>query len=152
MKILGNVPNVNFRSESLNIGENVIAVGFPLKGVLGGITVTAGEVSAESGIEGDSRYVQISAPVQSGNSGGPLLDKTGQMVGLVTATLNPAAMAQLTGNLPQNVNFAIRNHVITQFLSLHDVSYSTTDQEADISTEVIADQASKYTHSLSCTR
>ncbi len=147
-----NVPNVNFRSESLNIGENVIAVGFPLKGVLGGITVTAGEVSAESGIEGDSRYVQISAPVQSGNSGGPLLDKTGQMVGLVTATLNPAAMAQLTGNLPQNVNFAIRNHVITQFLSLHDVSYSTTDQEADISTEVIADQASKYTHSLSCTR
>jgi len=142
---------VEWRTKPLSIGANVVAVGFPLQNILSGITVTQGQVSAAAGIEGDSRYVQITNPIQPGNSGGPLLDMTGRLVGIVTSTLNPLAVVQATGNIPQNVNFAIRTHVATQFLNLHKVSYNAVSEEIqEYPTEVIADQAKAFTVQISC--
>ena len=62
-------------------------------------------MSALAGLSDDSRYLQISAPVQPGNSGGPLLDASGHLIGIVTAKLNAALIARFTGDIPQNVNF-----------------------------------------------
>lgn len=66
------------------LGETVTAVGYPLHSLLSsGLQATSGEVSALSGVGNDSRYLQISAPVNPGNSGGPLLDSSGNVVGVV---------------------------------------------------------------------
>ena len=77
--------------------------------------LSVGNVSALAGLGDDSRYLQISAPVQPGNSGGPLLDASGHLVGIVTAKLD-ARVARFTGDVPQNVNFALKAEVARTFL------------------------------------
>ena len=64
----------------------------------------------------DVRLFQISAAVQPGNSGGPLLDGEGQVVGLVVAKLDEIATARATGSLPQNVNYAMKSSFLLGFL------------------------------------
>src|SRR5262249_3157053 len=79
-------------------GDAIVALGYPLVGLLATTAnLTVGNVSALAGLGDDSRYLQISAPVQSGNSGGPLLDGSGHLVGIVTAKLNAALVARFTG-------------------------------------------------------
>ena len=83
-------------------------VGYPLRGALAsGANVTVGNVSALAGPGDDRRLIQITAPVQPGNSGGPVLDSAGNAVGVAVAKLDAAAMARATGDIPQNVNFAV---------------------------------------------
>jgi S1-C subfamily serine protease len=66
------------------VGEAVLAIGFPLKGLLSSDPiVTTGMISALAGISNDRRKIQIRAPVQPGNSGGPLLGENGSVVGVV---------------------------------------------------------------------
>ena len=69
--------------------------------------VTRGEISSLNGIGDDPRSWQISVPVQPGNSGGPLLDENGNLVGVVVSKLGLKA-ATITGDLPQNVNYAVK--------------------------------------------
>ena len=99
-------------------GERVVTYGFPLSGLLSsGPTLTTGEVSALAGLRDDPRNFQISAPVQPGNSGGPLLDAQGHVIGIVVSKLNAARVADLTGgDIPQNVNFAIKGTEAIAFL------------------------------------
>ncbi len=73
------------RDRSVRSGDSIVAIGFPFHGLLtSDFTVTTGIVSSLSGLRNDSRFLQISAPVQPGNSGGPLFDTSGQIVGVVT--------------------------------------------------------------------
>ncbi|MFV3492931.1 trypsin-like peptidase domain-containing protein, partial [Mycobacterium tuberculosis] len=73
---------------SIRLGEGIAAFGFPHSDLLATTgNFTLGNVTALAGLRDDSRYLQISAPVQSGNSGGPLLDGSGNVVGVVTAKL-----------------------------------------------------------------
>ncbi|MBF0480419.1 MAG: trypsin-like peptidase domain-containing protein [Desulfovibrionaceae bacterium] len=98
-------------------GEPVVAIGFPLRGLLSlDPTVTTGAISALSGIKNDKRFLQFTAPVQPGNSGGPLLDQSGNVIGVVTLKLNALAVADVTGDIPQNVNFALTLEQIRPFL------------------------------------
>jgi serine protease Do len=70
------------------------------------------------GIGEDGRYLQISTPVQPGNSGGPLLDQSGNVVGVVSAKLNALKMMLATnGDIPENVSFAIRASIVTKSLT-----------------------------------
>ena len=113
-------PALVFRSgPELRLGEGVVTYGFPLSGLLSsGPTLTTGGVSALSGLRDSPLDLTISAPVQPGNSGGPLLDLRGHVVGVVVAKLNALAIARLTGgDIPQNVNFAIRGEVVQAFLA-----------------------------------
>src|SRR5439155_2122625 len=89
-------------------GDTVVALGYPLSGLLASTAnLSVGNVSALAGLGDDSRYLQISAPVQPGNSGGPLLDASGHLVGIVTAKLDAAIVARFTGDIYQNVIFAL---------------------------------------------
>ena len=56
----------------------------------------------------DVRFYQVDVPIQPGNSGGPLLNKKGEVAGVITSTLNQITALRLTGSLPQNVNFAVK--------------------------------------------
>ncbi len=119
-------PGVVFRdSPTLKIGESVITYGFPLSGLLSsGPTLTTGDISALSGLRDNPLHVQISAPVQPGNSGGPLFDAQGHVVGVVVSKLNAARIAQMTGgDIPQNVNFAIKGNEAAAFLAARGVPY-----------------------------
>ncbi len=71
-------------------------------------TLTTGEISALSGLADHQGRFQVSAPLNPGNSGGPLLDRQGNVVGVAVAKLNAAQIAARIGDIPQNVNFAIK--------------------------------------------
>jgi len=75
-----------------------------------------GIVSSLSGIMDDPRVYQISVPLQSGNSGGPLLNLKGEVVGITTSKLNAAKVFQWTGDLPENVNYAIKIPYLSMLL------------------------------------
>ena len=73
------------------------------------------------------RQIQISAPVQQGNSGGPLLDLHGHVVGVIVSKLNAQRIAQATGDIPQNVNFAVKHTEAVDFMREHGVQPQLED-------------------------
>lgn len=112
-----NGTGVTFRAHPVRPGEQVIALGFPLRGLLATeVNVSTGTVSALAGIGNDQTRLQIQAPVQPGNSGGPLIDSTGAIVGVVVSKLDDIAVASATGAIPQNINFAVKGSVALTFL------------------------------------
>ena len=109
----------------IRLGEGVAAFGYPHSDMLSTSgNFTLGNVTALTGLGDDSRFIQISAPVQSGNSGGPLLDNSGNLAGVVTAKLNALKVALRAGDLPQNVNFAVKASILSTFLDANRVSYA----------------------------
>jgi S1-C subfamily serine protease len=110
-------PILPFRANPVRRGESVVTYGFPLAGLLAaGPTLTTGEVSALAGLANNEQHFQISAPVQQGNSGGPLLDRQGHVMGVIVSKLNAQRIAQRTGDIPQNVNFAVKGTEAIGFL------------------------------------
>ncbi len=108
------------------LGESVTALGFPLASLLSSqLNVTGGNISALAGPSGDTRLIQTTAPVQPGNSGGPLIDEAGAVVGVIVATLDAARVLEVTGDIPQNVNFAISPAIVRAFLDANEVPYVT---------------------------
>lgn len=99
------------------LGEDVAAFGFPHSDTFASSgNFTLGNITATSGLGDDSRYYQVSAAVHGGNSGGPLLDERGNVVGVVTAKLDALKFAAKSGDIPQNVNFALKAGLLTVFL------------------------------------
>jgi S1-C subfamily serine protease len=113
--------------------------------------VTTGIVSSLSGILNDTRFLQISAAVQPGNSGGPLLDSAGQVVGMVAAKLNALKFAKATGDMPENINFVIKTGALRDFLDNSVVAYQTSETKTELKTADIARTARAYTLLISCT-
>jgi len=132
-------------------GDGIVALGYPLSGLLATtVNLTVGNVSALAGLGDDSRYLQISAPVQPGNSGGPLLDTSGHLVGIVSSKLNAALIARSTGDIPQNVNFAIKAEVARTFLDSHSIPYQTARSEHALSPADVGDAARPFTVEINC--
>ncbi|WP_108482793.1 S1C family serine protease [Oceaniglobus ichthyenteri] len=101
----------------LRLGQGVAAAGFPFLALTGGsLNLTMGNVSALRAIATRPDWVAISAPVQPGNSGGPLLSDMGEVVGVVVARANDGFYLKETGTLPQNINFAVRLTRLRAFL------------------------------------
>jgi len=121
---------------NLSMGQDVFTLGFPLSDLLGSAPrLTKGLLSSTVGLEDDPDYVQISAEVQSGNSGGPLLNNRGEVIGLVTATLNPLNVLARTGtSLPQNVNFAAKGPIVREFLASAGISPRIAEAAEDSTT------------------
>lgn len=143
-----------FRSgRSVRHGDSVAVIGFPLKGLLAeGPSVTTGAVSALAGPGNDARLIQITAPVQPGNSGGPLLDEAGNVVGVVVSKLNALKVAAITGDIPQNVNFAISARFAQQFLDANGVDYETAQSKLRLTPADVAERGMKFTVSVECYR
>jgi hypothetical protein len=134
-------------------GDSIVVLGYPLSGVLAtGPNLTVGNVSALAGLGDDTRYIQISAPVQPGNSGGPLLDTSGHLIGIVTAKLNAVSVARATGDIPQNVNFALKAQLAREFLDSKLISYKTEKSTARLAPADVGDVARPFTVYIMCTR
>ncbi len=105
------------RRHELAKGQDVFTLGYPLLGLQGREQkATFGRVNALTGLQGDESYAQIDVPIQPGNSGGPLLNTRGEVVGVVTAMLSQAAAYEAAGVLPQNVNYALKSDVLHALL------------------------------------
>jgi S1-C subfamily serine protease len=96
---LGTIP-YTISSKISDVGTSVFALGFPLKSLMGDeIKLTNGIVSSKSGYKGDKSSYQISVPLQPGNSGGPLFDNKGNLIGIVNSRLT----------IGENVSYAIKS-------------------------------------------
>lgn len=105
-------------SSQIHKGQRVIAVGYPQPSIQGSESkITDGLISSFSGLRNDDNWFQISVPIQGGNSGGPLVNQSGGVVGVVVATVNAKKFYSITGDFPQNVNFAIKSDILLDFLS-----------------------------------
>jgi hypothetical protein len=134
-------------------GDAIVALGYPLSGILAtDANVSVGNVSALSGIADDSRYLQISAPVQPGNSGGPLLDASGHLVGVVTSKLNALRVARFTGDIPENVNFALKAEVARTFLDSKGIEYQMARSDKQLSAADVGEMARAFTVHIECER
>ncbi len=133
------------------LGDEVVVAGYPLRGILSsGLNVTTGTVSALSGLRDDTNTLQITAPVQPGNSGGPLLDASGHVIGVVVAKLDAIELARWTGDIPQNVNFAIHGAVARALLDARGVPYKTAHSGQRIPTNRISERAQRFTVVVEC--
>jgi serine protease Do len=136
---------------AIRLGETVEAFGYPLSQVLATSgNFTTGNVTALAGISDDSRYLQISAPIQHGNSGGPLLDENGNVVGIVTLKLNDISTLKSSGSVPQNVNFAIKASVAANFLQDNSVKFQIGEATQVMRTADLADQAKAISVFIEC--
>jgi S1-C subfamily serine protease len=143
--------SASFSQADAVLGESVIVFGFPLTGLLASSgNLTTGIVSATAGLHDNPRHLQISAPVQPGNSGGPLLDQSGNVVGVVVAKLDAATAASLMGDIPQNVNFAIKGREVVSFLARSRMTPSVVTSSPKLSTESVATTAAAFTVQIAC--
>jgi len=151
-----NIPTASepakFRSGGhVKLGADIVAVGFPLSGILGtGLKATSGNVSATTGFFDDARNLQFTAPIQPGNSGGPLLDESGNVVGIVSSKLREEFVLKTTGTLAQTVNIAIKSSIATTFLDTHKIEYTTADSVATLKRTDVVENAEKYVVQVSC--
>ena len=120
-----------------------MALGFPLGETLGAeIKVTKGNISAMSGIKGDSEYLQFTAPIQAGNSGGPLLNYGGFIVGINTANLR--------GEEYQNINFAIKGNSAQRFLGKNGIKFESGAYDEPLESPDLAEKGEKFTVRVLC--
>jgi len=99
------IGNIN----SVKTGQEVFTLGFPLGSIMGTKPrLSSGRINSLYGIEEDPRLLQIGNPLQPGNSGGPLFNENGDLVGIVVSGLNAEYFYENLGIIPQNVNFAVK--------------------------------------------
>ena len=144
------LPYAAFAPEAAGLNSDVTVLGYPLSGLLGGLNVTRGAVSAVTGLSGDSITMQITAPVQPGNSGGPVVDDKGQVVGVVVSKLDAQRLAERIGDIPQNVNFAIRGGVAKRYLRMNGVRHTERSGAQPLSPVTLAETAKAFTTFIEC--
>ncbi len=105
-------------SSSVKTGDRVFTYGFPLVDLLGDAEprYSEGFINSLSGISNDPRLFQVSIPIQPGNSGGPVFNEKGELIGIATSSIDSVQTQQVFGSSPQNVNFAIKSSYIKSLL------------------------------------
>ena len=138
--------------QHIRLGEDVFVFGYPLTGIVASSgNFTRGSVTALAGLGDDTGKLQLAAPVQPGNSGGPVLDQSGSVVGVVVSKLDALTLAKATGSFPEQINFAIKSSTAVSFLETNGIEVSDADANAPAMTAPdIADAAKKFTVHVLC--
>jgi serine protease Do len=134
------------------LGESVASYGFPYGNVLSTSgNFTLGNVSALSGPEDDSSMIQVSTPIQPGNSGGPLMDSSGVIIGVSEGIFGTLEMAKLAGGaVPQNVNFGVSSGTAITFLGTRNIDAEIASLTPKLEPEKLAEHAMQFTVQISC--
>jgi S1-C subfamily serine protease len=139
------------RSEDVKLGEKVLVAGYPFGDVFSNtIKVTSGIVSATRGAGDDSGQFQLDAAVQPGNSGGPIYDSGGNIVGVVVSQLDKRMMEKAIGSMPENVNFGIKASTVRQFLISSGLPSKKSERTEEKSTEQLAEIAQNQALMVMC--
>lgn len=138
-------PPYSFKSSMAEVGESVYVLGYPLIQTMGDeVKVTNGIISAKSGFDGDITTYQISVPVQPGNSGGPLFDMNGNLIGVICAKHTKA----------ENVSYAIKSsylkNLIESVASPSILPSATSLMGKDLSEHV--KQIKNYIYMIKCSK
>ncbi len=136
----------------LKLGESVAVFGYPLSnvGLATAGNFTMGYISALAGLKNDTREYQISAPVQPGNSGGPMVDHMGNVVGVINAKLNALNVALKQGDIPQNVNFAIKASVTQNFLETNGFNVRSETASKKLEPTDLAEHLKSFSVKVNC--
>lgn len=147
-------PAANLIAEPSKIrqGDEIVAFGYPLNSVLSsGGNLTPGVVSALTGLGNNASQIQITAPIQPGSSGSPVMNKKGEVIAVVVMKLDDMAMAKATGTLGQTVNFAVGGQTLKTFLDAGKVDYPTGRMFSfEKSSADLAEDAKKWTTVVEC--
>ena len=139
------------RIDDIELGEGVLASGYPYGNTFGNtLKVTSGIVSAVRGIGDDTGQFQLDAAIQPGNSGGPIYDVNGNIVGVAVSQLNKFLVVEITGSLPENVNFAIKASTVRRFLTSNGLATEWSSLFNSMSTKKLAKIAQAQTVMVMC--
>jgi S1-C subfamily serine protease len=120
-------------NKAINLGDKVYTVGYPVTDILGNSAkFNAGTISSTSGIGDEASLIQISVPLQPGNSGGPICNSEGEVIGMATSAAGVEYFYNNTGTLPQNINWAVKSSII-QSIAMDIVNLDTKIYRKDIS-------------------
>jgi S1-C subfamily serine protease len=141
------------RADQVERGEDVLVAGYPYGNLISNsLKVTKGIVSDTRGYGNDSGQFQIDAAVQKGNSGGPIYDAYGNIVGVVVSQLNKLKFAKNYGSLPENVNFGIKASTVRQFLNSSGLLTKLSKRSKVLPTRNLAKIAENQTVMVVCHR
>ena len=140
------------RPRGAALGEQVLIAGYPLQGLLSHeMHVAVGIVSALAGPRGDRRLIQIGTQVQPGNSGGPVLDRAGRVIGVVAGVLPPEDARRAGAISHPQISFAIRGELVGSFLDRTGIAYRAVERKAT-DTGALAARAEGFTVVVECIR
>lgn len=139
------------------VGDRIAVFGFPLSEVLASTgNLTAGEVSANAGLGNNSSMFQISAPIQPGSSGSPVLSMRGNVAGVISSTASTVRLAQATGTIAQNLNFAINKDTVVGFLRSNGIPFEEAGDGffsgRELEVAEIGERAREWTIRVECQR
>ncbi|MBQ2852936.1 MAG: serine protease [Bacteroidales bacterium] len=138
----GTIP-YNVKTSVSDVGEDIFVLGYPLTSTMGDeIKLTTGVISSKTGFQGDVSLYQISAPIQPGNSGGPLFDNKGNLVGIVNAKHTGA----------ENVGYAIKTSYLRNLIesSISTNILPTNPQTATLSLPEKVKKLKNFVFMISC--
>ena len=145
IKIEQSTPNYAKFTNSTNPVEDVMALGFPRGDILGSeIKRTKGSISSLSGIKGDTFSLQHTALIQKGNSGGPLINKKGAVVGVNYAKFVEEDL--------QGIGLAIKAVNTVELLGSKSIDFSLDENDKELEWSVVFENAKQYTTRVICSR
>jgi S1-C subfamily serine protease/Tfp pilus assembly protein PilF len=105
-------------SDAVRPGQEAYVMGYPVPGDLGNrLSITKGIIASTVGADEDNRHFRITAQVNPGNSGGPLLDAKGRVIGVIFAGMDLVRFFNMHGNVPEGTNFAIKSSLLSSMLA-----------------------------------
>ena len=139
------------RAESAQLGESVVALGYPLADILNSsLNMGTGIVSSETGFFGDQSQFTTNVGIQPGNSGGPILDEYGRVLGVAVSKINDEALLAAIGTTAPNVGFAIKGEAVADYLSLFRLPEPSAKPQNSLSARELAELGKNFTVQVTC--
>lgn len=141
---------MGFAGKDPSLGQRIFVSGFPLNQILENLNFTSGTVSSEVGLMQNINQFQFTAPIQPGNSGGPILNEYGGVVGMSVATVSNKKFEEMVDTLVQNINFGIRQSSIQSLLDQEGIKYKKGNPNWLKNEESVAEEAKSGTVLIKC--